>query len=219
MCGRFAFWNDKNTIVQHYQLNDAASFYTGYNIVPSYTIAIIRKHNDGSRELANTHWGLIPQWAKDTKLKPANARAEGVASKPWFRDAFRNRRCLIPANGYYEWSELNGPRQPWFIRLKDKELFSFAGIWSRRETPDSIIESCALITTEPNPYLVKIHDRMPVILSPDRYDEWLDRGGEAMLQPYAGEMEAWTVSTLVNNPKHQGPELISPIPSILNPAI
>lgn len=211
MCGRFAFWNDKNTIVQHYQLNDAPAFYTGYNVVPSYDIAVIRKGNDGGRELANCHWGLIPHWAKDTKLQPANARADGVSKKPFFRDAFRHRRCLIPANGYYEWSEANGRKQPWFIRLKDSELLSFAGIWSRRESPDNIIESCALITTEPNPYLAKIHDRMPVIIPPDRYDEWLDTGGESMLLPYTGTMEAWPVSTAVNSPKNQGPELIRPI--------
>jgi putative SOS response-associated peptidase YedK len=209
MCGRFAFWNDKNRILEHYGLEDAPDFKTGYNITPSYNIPVIR-HRD-SKELANCHWGLIPHWAKDTKLKPINARSDGVATKPFFRDSFKHRRCLIPTNGYYEWRVENGKKQPWFIHVKDSELFSFAGIWSRWETPEKSIESCAIITTEANRYLSRVHDRMPVIISTDKYDNWLDKGGEEMLGPYQGEMEAWPVSTQVNNPRHQGEKLIQPL--------
>jgi len=209
MCGRFSVSSDKNSILQHYGLQDGPDTYTGYNVVPSYDIPVIRLNP--SKELANCHWGLIPHWAKDTKLQPANARADGVASKPFFRDSFKHRRCLIPVNGYYEWSEQNGPKQPYFIHIDDSELFSLAGIWSRWDSPDKTIESCAIITTEPNSYLAKIHDRMPVIIRPEEYDAWLNEGGEAMLKPYTGNMKAYPVSARVNNPKNQGPELIQPL--------
>ncbi len=209
MCGRFANWSDKNKILEHYELKNAPDYYTGYNVVPSYDIPIIRL-NPG-KELANCHWGLIPHWVKDMKLQPANARADGVAKKPFFRDSFKNRRCLISMNGYYEWSELNGPKQPYFIHLHENKLFSIAGIWSRWDTPDKSIESCALITTEPNRYLSRIHDRMPVIIKPADYDQWLDKGGEEMLKPWEGDIEAYPVSTRVNSPKNQGPDLIQPL--------
>jgi putative SOS response-associated peptidase YedK len=209
MCGRFSLWADKNKIVEHYDLKSGPDTYTGYNVTPSYDIPVIRLHN--GRELANCHWGLIPHWAKDTKLQPANARADGVATKPYFRDSFRYRRCLIPVNGYYEWSEVGGKKQPYFIHMENNKLFSLAGIWSRWESPDKTIESCAIITTEPNSYLAKIHDRMPLIIRPADYDRWLEQGGMDMLTPYTGEMEAYPVSTRVNSPKNQGPDLIQPI--------
>jgi len=117
----------------------------------------------------------------------------------------------VQFNRYYEWSELNGPKQPYFIHMDDNELFSLAGIWSRWDSPDKTIESCAIITTEPNSYLAKIHDRMPVIIRPEEYDAWLYEGGEAMLKPYTGNMEAYPVTTRVNSPKNQGSELIQPI--------
>jgi putative SOS response-associated peptidase YedK len=206
MCGRFASWNDKNKLLQHYDLTLAPDVHTRYNIVPSYDIPVVRHHP--GKELVLCHWGLIPHWARDTKLQPANARAEGVATKPFFRDAFKNRRCLIPANGYYEWSTSHGRKRPYFIHVKDAELFSFAGIWSSWDSPEKTINSCAIITTAANPYLANIHDRMPVIISPRDYDRWLGQGGEQMLVPYPGEMEAWPISTRVNSPKHDDPALI-----------
>jgi putative SOS response-associated peptidase YedK len=209
MCGRFAFWSDKNNILDHYELEDTSEYYTGYNVTPSYEIAVIR--NQDSKELANCHWGLIPHWAKDTKIKPVNTRSDGVATKPFFRDSFKKRRCLIPANGYYEWSVSNGKKQPYFIHLEDSKLFSFAGIWSSWDTPEKTIESCAIITTNSNQYLSKVHDRMPVIISSNEYDTWLDKGGEEMLKPYTGMMQAYPISNRVNSPKSQGPELIQPL--------
>ena len=209
MCGRFSFWHDKNYILGHYKLDDAPDYFTGYNIVPSYQIVVVR--NQDGKELANCHWGLIPHWAKDTKLKPINARADSITKKPFFRDSFNKRRCLIPTNGYYEWKKTNYGKQPYFIKVKDEELFSFAGIWDSWDNPEGALEICAIITTEANQSTVNIHSRMPVIINPDDYDAWLNEGGEKMLTPYQGDMETYPVSTRVNNPRNQGSELIQSI--------
>jgi putative SOS response-associated peptidase YedK len=210
MCGRFAFWNDKNKVLAHYALEDAPDFKTSYNITPSNEIPAIRQGQN--RELANLHWGLVPYWARDTKLKPINARADSIFKKPFFRDSIKKRRCLIPANGYYEWKKVNNHKQPYFIKLKDQELFSFAGIWDAWDNPNGTLQSCAIITTESTPATADIHGRMPVIISPDDYDAWLTDGGDRFLKPYAGEIEAWPVSTQVNNPRHQGENLVHPVP-------
>ena len=209
MCGRFALQSDKTHIEAHYGLADAPAFSAGYNIAPSSHIPIIRNHN--GKELVNYHWGLIPHWAKDSKLKPINARAESITEKPYFRESFKNRRCLIPADGYYEWQVVTGRKQPYFIRMTDTALFSFAGIWSSWHGPSNTIDSCAIITTQANPYLAEIHHRMPVIIEPDNYDVWLHEGSEDLLKPYAGDMEAYPVSNQVNNPRNQGESLIHPL--------
>jgi len=217
MCGRFTFTSSKSTVQAHYGLLEAPDMPTSYNIHPSFNISIVRRNH--GKELALCHWGLIPHWAKDKKLRPINARADTIAKKPMFRDSFKNRRCLIPANGYYEWKVENGKKQPYYIRVKkddlfagDDDLFSFAGIWSSWQSPDEQIESCAIITTEANPDIEHIHDRMPVIIHPDNYDRWLKQGGEDLLTPYVGFMESWKVSTKVNIPKNQGAELIEHVP-------
>ena len=209
MCGRFALWNDKDRISTHYGLSDVPAVSTGYNIAPSSYIPVVRSH--GGRELASCHWGLIPHWAKDTRLKPINARAESITEKPYFRDAFKQRRCLIPANGYYEWQVMSGRKQPWFIRLTDTDLFSFAGLWSNWQSPDKTVESCAIITTAATSYLAGIHNRMPAIIAPDDYATWLHEGSEKLLKPYAGDITAYPVSNQVNNPRHQGEALIQPL--------
>ena len=207
MCGRFASWADKNVIIRHYGLADAAACDAVYNVYPSSAIPVVRT-GEGGRELAACHWGLIPRWARDTKLAPINARAETVASKPFFRDAFRNRRCLIPANGYFEWHNQNGRKQPYFITVKDADIFSFAGIWDRWENPEKSIESCAIIVSGANEALSRIHERMPVIIDPADYEAWLSEPREDLLRPYAGEMQPYPVSTRVNNPRNQGADLI-----------
>ena len=209
MCGRFALQSDKTHIEAHYGLVDVPAFSACYNIAPSGYIPIIRNHN--GKELVNYHWGLIPHWAKDSKLKPINARAESITEKPYFRESFKNRRCLIPADGYYEWQVVKGRKQPYFIRMTDTDLFSFAGIWSSWHGPSNTIDSCAIITTHANPYLAEIHHRMPVIIEPDDYDVWLHEGSEDLLKPYAGDMEAYSVSNQVNNPRNQGEALIQPL--------
>jgi len=206
MCGRFASWSDKNTILTHYGLKDGPDVLKSYNIPPSFDIPSVRDQE--GRQLVNLHWGLIPHWAKDKKLQPINARADTVATKPMFKDSFKHRRCLIPTNGYYEWKELTSGKQPYFIKVKNAELFSFAGIWSHWDSPDETIESCAIITTDANPDTATIHNRMPVIIKPDDYDQWLTSGGENLLTPYSGKIDTWPVSTRVNSPKNQGMELI-----------
>ena len=209
MCGRFVLSSEKDQVADHYALAEAPAFNSGYNIAPSSYIPVIRNHR--GRELALCHWGFIPHWAKDTKLKPINAKAESISEKPYFRDAFRQRRCLIPANGYYEWRVVDGSKQPYFIHTTGSALFSLAGIWSYWQGPDTIIESCAIITTAANQYLAGIHGRMPVIIKPDSYDAWLNEGGKDLLRPYAGDMDAYPVGVQVNNPRHQGEALIQPL--------
>jgi putative SOS response-associated peptidase YedK len=155
--------------------------------------------------------GLVPFWADDPKIgySTINARAETVATKPSFREAFKKRRCLIVADGFYEWQKTGGQMQPYLIHLKDDSPFAFAGLWDRWKRGDQAINSCSIIVTEPNAVLEPIHDRMPVILSPDDYGLWLDPDVEgakrlqSLLRPYpADEMEAYPISTLVNNPRN-----------------
>jgi putative SOS response-associated peptidase YedK len=167
------------------------------------------------------HWGLIPSWAEDATIgnRMINARAETVASKPAFRQAFQRRRCLVLADGFFEWQKRDGGKQPHHIRLKEGRPFGLAGLWERWERGDQPIESCAIITTGPNAVMQPIHDRMPVILAPDAYDLWLgatpaDRQQlEALLRPYPAEqMEAYPVSTAVNNPRRDAAECLARVP-------
>ena len=181
----------------------------GYNIAPSAPVPVVRLGS--AKETALCHWGFIPHWVKEPVLKPINARAETLTDKPYFRDAFRRRRCLVPANGYYEWCAAPGGKQPYFIRMAGAELISFAGLWSSWQGPDGPVESCVIITKAAQEELLDIHDRMPVIIEPDNYDAWLDVGGQDLLRPSAGEMEAYPVSSRVNNPRNQGEALIQPL--------
>ena len=144
-------------------------------------------------------------------LKPINARAETLTEKPYFRDAFRRRRCLVPANGYYEWRAAPGGKQPFFICMARADLFSFAGLWSSWQGPDGPVESCAIITTTAKEELLDIHDRMPAIIAPDDYDAWLAAGDRDLLKPCAAKMAAVPVGSRVNNPRHQGESLIQPL--------
>jgi putative SOS response-associated peptidase YedK len=181
-------------------------------------IAAVRAAKDAN-ELVLLRWGLIPSWSKDAKIayKFTNARAETVADKPSFRSAFKQRRCLIPASGFYEWKRDAKQKQPFFIRPRDEELFSFAGLWETwHDREGEIIESCAVITTEANELMRPIHDRMPVILDPESEAVWLDPHAatedlRSLLVPFASErMEAYPVDLYVNNAKNQGPRCIEP---------
>ena len=210
MCGRFSIISNSRNIEEHFNLVRSGEFIHSYNVSPSNNIPVVRME-DGDRVLANLHWGLVPHWAKDTKLKPINAKAETVDSKPFFRSAFKKSRCLIPANGFYEWKRTNKHKQPFYFKLKDSELLAFAGLWDHWEHDDATLESCTLITTVANDVMKPVHDRMPVILDPDNYDAWLNEGGKSLLQPYAGKMISYPVSTAVNNPRHNGKDLIEPV--------
>jgi putative SOS response-associated peptidase YedK len=188
-----------------------------YNIAPAQEVLAVHESPDG-REMTLYKWGLVPSWAKDASIgaKLINARSETVTEKPSFREAFKRRRCVIPADGFYEWQRAGGRKQPFFFRMRDERPFGFAGLWERWEGEGGkVINSCAILTTEANEVLRPVHDRMPVILHPDDYELWL--GAEArelglvkeMLRPYpAGEMVGYPVGWGVNSPSNQGAGLL-----------
>jgi putative SOS response-associated peptidase YedK len=182
-----------------------------YNVAPSQVMPIIVSANGGA-QLHTAKWGFVPSWTKGKpKLQPINAKSETVATSGMFRRAFQQRRCLVPADGFYEWQGAKPPKQPYFIRMRDGSAFAFAGLWERSH-PDGpeALETFTILTTTPNELMKPIHDRMPVIIPLDRYRQWL--GGEQpqeLLKPYdADAMEAFPISTRVNNVRNEGPELI-----------
>ncbi len=204
MCGRFSNNTDSKQVEQEFdaKVSDEKLFTPRFNIAPSQTIAAVLE-SDGVRIIEGLRWGLIPSWSKDVSFasKLINARAETLAEKASFRDAFKHRRCIIPASGFYEWQkESKGAKQPFYFHLEDKDVFGFAGLyehWLDRETGEQI-ETCTIITTEANKVLEPIHDRMPVILKPQDYEQWLDAKEkdtgklQKLLVPYpSAEMNAY----------------------------
>ena len=211
MCGRYALHSLVDDLRRHFGLFNELEFQPRYNIVPSLRVPVVRQH-DARRQLALCQWGLVPGWSKSIPgNRPINARAETVAEKPFFRSAFRRRRCLVPANGFYEWQQTGTRKQPWYIRQGGSELFSFAGIWDRWEGPDGTLDTFAIITTDANGSMRPIHDRMPVILDPEDYSHWLETGSKALLVPYAGKLETLRISTRVNSPRNEGKDLITAV--------
>jgi putative SOS response-associated peptidase YedK len=189
-----------------------------YNIAPSQDVAVVRLNRQGGRVLGLVRWGLIPHWAKQKpKSRPINARAETVATSSLFRTAFARRRCLVPADGFYEWQTLDtGARQPMLIRFPDDRLFCFAGVWERwRPSPDTEpIDTCAILTTTANQTMRPIHDRMPVILDPADYDRWLDsqtslEEAAALAKPYPdGTLATTPVDPIVNSTRNDVPTCV-----------
>jgi putative SOS response-associated peptidase YedK len=218
MCGRFTNAITWRELVELYRLPEQpeVELTPRYNVAPSQDIPVCRLGEAG-REIAMARWGLIPFWAKDERFghKTINARAETVDQKPSFRNAFARRRCLIPADGFYEWQKrADGPSQPWRLYVEGSSAFSFAGLWEYNRDLD--ITSCTIIVTAANALVAPIHDRMPVILSPDDYATWLSlqtslADAKALLQPYAGPMAAYPVSRAVGSPRHDDPRLIEPV--------
>lgn len=221
MCGRFALRIPPKSIQQHYDLPEIGELPPRYNIAPSQAVAVIRQMPGKSlRQLDLLRWGLVPHWAKDIKIsyQMINARAETLSLKPSFRTAFKKRRCLIAADGFYEWFHEGKTKQPYFIQLKNRIGFSFAGLWESWNNPDGgVIESCTIITTSANELVRKIHDRMPVILPPELYAEWLDNmipaeSVQKFLIPFPSvKMEAYRVGPTVNSPKNDSLECLLPI--------
>lgn len=222
MCGRFTQTASSAVIAQQFDVAEPPLFTPRYNIAPSQPVAAIRIEPDTTtRQLVLLRWGLIPSWAKDPKIghQCINAKAETVAEKPSFRAAFKTRRCLVIATGFYEWQVDGKRKQPMWIGLKSHRPFAFAGLWEHWRPPDGeVIESCTILTTEPNELLRPIHNRMPVILASTAYDQWLDptfQHGEslkALLRPYSSEeLTAYPVGTLVNNPRHDVPQCLEPV--------
>jgi len=190
-----------------------------YNIAPTQTVPVIRLNSAGQRELALLRWGLIPSWSKDAKIgyRLFNARAETVATAPSFRAAFKRRRCLVPATGFYEWKRLDGDKQPYFIGLRDRAPLAFAGLWERWDKGEAPLETVTIITGEPNALVAEIYDRMPVILDPADYEAWLHAGDtaipQALLQPFPSQlMAAYPVGKRVNSAKNDDPTVMEPMP-------
>jgi putative SOS response-associated peptidase YedK len=216
MCGRYALTSPPAAIAERFHLLWAPEIEAHYNIAPSQMIPVVRETAEG-RALALLKWGLIPWWAKDAHIgaKLANARAESLADKPAFRDAYRHRRCLVPADAFYEWKPLAGRKQPYCIRMRDHALFGMAGLWEHWVAPDGqVVESCTIVTVDANALVGELHDRMPLILAPGDYDAWLGAGsGESALPPAvaAEAMVAYPVSPLVSNARNDDPACLVPI--------
>jgi len=210
MCGRFNLTATPEVIAEHFHLQRPPRFQPSYNITPAQKILSIVELEDKSLKAVNLFWGLVPSWAKDTKNSHhlINARAETVREKPSFRVAFHKRRCLIAASGFIEWQKLEDHKQAFHIHRQDNHLFAFAGLWEHWQHDQETLYSCAIITTSATDFMQPIHERKPVIITPEYYSHWLDKTGDedeafALLDNQAyTEMTATPVSDWVNNPLH-----------------
>jgi putative SOS response-associated peptidase YedK len=221
MCGRYTRKENFQNLAALLGLPIPPGLGPRYNIAPSQMVACVRTNLETSEyEFVELKWGLVPSWANDPSIdtKLINARGETVADKPSFRHAFKKQRCLVLADGFYEWKREGKSKKPYYIRFKDHRLFTFAGLWERWEKEEPAIESCSLITIGPNALMEPIHHRMPVILNERAYSSWLSPdlqntvylGG--LLEPYeADEMEAYPVSLMVNNPRNDQLECVLPL--------
>jgi len=221
MCGRFSVALSATTLASHFNVQESVAWKERYNLAPSQEVLAVVQPAAGAHEFRRMRWGLIPSWAKDPSIgnRLINARAETVATKPAFRGALRERRCLIVTDGFYEWQAQGRRKQPWCIRMQDGRPFAFAGLWERWADPEGrAIESCTIITTAPNALIRRFHHRMPVIPTPRDYDLWLDvriRDVDRLLPllaPYPPEeMTAYPVSRFVNSPANDSPACQSPV--------
>jgi putative SOS response-associated peptidase YedK len=223
VCGRFTLFEPDRVLAREFGVSGFPPQSPRYNIAPSQPVAAVRAIPAGSgRELVLLRWGLIPSWAKDPGIgnRLINARAETAPEKPSFRNAFKRRRCLVPADGFYEWQRQERRKQPHYVRMRDGRLFAFAGLWDRWESPDGdVVETCTILTTAGNAVLAPIHDRMPVILPPGEYARWLDPSLQepdslaSLLVPFPPEeMIAFPVSPRVNAPTLDDEGCIAPLP-------
>ena len=223
MCGRYTLSTDAQALVDIFEIErllfDPSEFRPRYNIAPSQTVPIVRMTESG-RELLLARWGLVPHWSREpkTKYSTINARAETVAEKPTYRDAFKHKRCLIPATGFYEWKRKGDAKVPYHIRVQGTEVFALAGLWDRWDREGEGFDSCSIIVTAANPAMQRIHDRMPVILNSVQYNSWLNPAHfnraqlESLLVPFTGELETYPVSRKVNSPGNDEPSLIEKLP-------
>ncbi|MEJ2127353.1 MAG: SOS response-associated peptidase [Woeseiaceae bacterium] len=217
MCGRFAFYSPSEATAALFGASGSLPVEARYNIAPTQYVAAVRNDEQDKRELVMLRWGLVPFWAKDAAIgnRMINARVETVAEKPAFRAAFRRRRCLVLADGFYEWHREGSGKTPYYISAADGEPFAFAALWENWNSKDSdeSIQSTTLITAAANDFMAPMHHRMPVVLRPDSADRWL--GGDDDLLTYAAEfgpeMRAWPVDRRVNNARNEGAELIEAV--------
>jgi putative SOS response-associated peptidase YedK len=226
MCGRFTLNQSSSALADFFSIDNIPDLAAQYNIAPTQKVAtVLHNPETNQREFQQLTWGLIPSWMKDPKMgvKLINARSETVAEKPAFRSAFQHRRCLVLADGFYEWKRENGQKQPFYLRLSNGQPFAFAGLWERWRPPQhnseaEEIRSCTILTTAANELVQPIHERMPVILAPQDYDLWLNSqmptsdALQQLLCPYPAEaMTAYPVSSLVNNSRQNSSECIIPL--------
>ena len=216
MCGRFAFYSPSEATAALFGADTALDMKPRYNIAPTQDIAAIRNDADNSAEMVKLRWGLVPFWAKDPSIgnRMINARAETVAEKPSFRAAYKSRRCLILADGFYEWRKEGDGKTPYFISLADGSPFAFAGLWENwtdKESGESL-QTTAIITTAANDYMKGLHHRMPVVLIPDSSARWLQGDNELLdeIAAMSPDFRAWPVDRKVNNARNEGEELIAP---------
>lgn len=219
MCGRYTLTASAETLQLHFHLEDLPPNYAPrYNIAPTQPVSIITSDLPGT--FTWVQWGLIPSWSKDPAIahKLINARAETVDEKPSFRSAFKYRRCLIPADGFYEWKKDGKLKRPHYIFLKDRQVFAFAGLWERWNSPtgDEVL-TCTILTTEPNETIKPLHHRMAVILEPEQYGDWLNTDTPApvlksmLASSPDGRLDLYEVSSAVNSPLSDHPDLIQPM--------
>ncbi|TFG96590.1 MAG: SOS response-associated peptidase [Myxococcales bacterium] len=225
MCGRFTLTTSREVLARAFELDDAPALAPRFNVAPGQDVATVWQTPEGRRELRLRRWGLVPHWARDAKIgsRLINARAETAAEKPAFRAALRQRRCLVAADGFYEWAAAGGAggaRQPYYLALPEREPFAIAGLFEHwRGEEGALLESCVLLTVAPNDRVRAVHDRMPAILHREDYARWLDpterdaQRVQALLAPWAGAaLELRAVSRLVNRAGHDDPACIEPLP-------
>jgi putative SOS response-associated peptidase YedK len=223
VCGRYKLSRRKQIVEEHFDsVSGEEDWSSRYNIAPTQPIPVIRQNaKEPIRELSLMRWGLIPSWAKDSSgaARMINARAETASTKPAFRDALKFRRCLIPADGFYEWMRMGKTKQPYCFEVGEGDVFAFAGIWDCWKDPSgNWMKTCSILTTTPNTVTAPVHDRMPVILDPDAYDLWLDPGmkdvsaASDLLRPYdARHMRSYPVSTRINHVMNDDEECSAPV--------
>ncbi len=218
MCGRFTLTRPARDVAEHFHLDQIPTAEPRWNIAPTQSVLAVRRREPSATEAVLLRWGLVPSWATDLSIgvRLLNARAETVLEKPSFRTAFHRRRCLLPADGFYEWQSVAGKKQPIHFRFRDARLFAFAGLWEHWHGPDGGVESCTVLTTQANDLVRPVHERMPVILDPDHYDAWLDprTSDPALLRSWLvpcepAEMMAVPASMHVNNARNEGPACLA----------
>ncbi len=221
MCGRYALFADPAEIAAYFDLEVSSQVEArpSYNVAPGQAVAAVRADEKGRRHVAALRWGLVPFWAKETSIgyRLINARGETLAERPAFREAFRRRRCLLPASGFYEWRKTSGRQsQPYFIAPSEEPLIAFAGLWERwRDPAGDPLESCTIVTVPANAVVAPIHDRMPLTIGRSAFGAWLDTSADPALDALVAggpRLEARAVSRAVNDPRHDSPALIEGLP-------
>ena len=216
MCGRFAFYSPSEAVAALFGVTQSVAVKPRYNIAPTQYIAAIRRDENQSNELTMLRWGLVPFWAKDPSIgnRMINARSETVAEKPSFRNAYRKRRCLVLADGFYEWHREGDTKVPYFISLADGNPFAFAGLWEHWHSKDSdeSLETTTIVTAAANDFLAQVHHRMPIVLQPDSAQRWLDGDNELLDEVVATgpKFRAWPVDRMVNNARNESADLVDP---------